>query len=104
MRKVRTARTERKSKTSAQKVEVAVITRAAIYRAAVAHFAKRFQQYSAVDAIASAMGMSTKMLYSVLEGYREMKARQEEEFFRICHFPQGYDLKKEFVFPETNHR
>jgi hypothetical protein len=75
------------------------MTRTEIYHEAVENFRKEFPQLKAVDTIASRIFISPSKLYAVLEGERSFTLEEEEHFFSVCEFPQGFDMKREFVFP-----
>lgn len=77
------------------------MTRHDIYRTALENHRSRNPHLSPVDFISSALGISKEKLYKTLEGERHFTVIEEEMFFRVTEFPQGFELKKKFVFPHN---
>jgi hypothetical protein len=76
-----------------------ITSRAEIYDAAVENFCTAFPQFKPYEYLASAMGMSTSALrQKVADDDRRFTVQEEETFFRLCNFPQGFVMKQALVF------
>jgi hypothetical protein len=78
-----------------------IMTRQDIYKKAIENYSRSFPQFKAVYTISSLIFVSPKKLYSILEGERNFSLEEEENFFRVCMFPEGLVLKQRLIFPEV---
>ena len=81
-----------------------VLTREDIYRASIEHYRGMYPKLDAYEIIASRLSMTPKSLYAKVSGERHFTVLEEEQFFSMCNFPDGFDMKRDFVFHPTNPR
>jgi hypothetical protein len=85
-----------------QKTENVVLTREEIYKAAIAHYRSAFPTLDAYEVIASRMYITPKNLRAKVAGERHFSVHEEEMLFAVCLFPEGFNLKCNFVFHPKN--
>lgn len=81
-----------------QNLRSVVITRESIYKAAIENYRRSFPSLDAYEVIASRLFITPKNLRAKIAGERHFTVHEEEQFFAVCFYPQGFALKANFVF------
>lgn len=84
--------------------EVLITSRGDIYRLALERYGAICPKRKPLETVAPLINISTKKLSRALHNEAILDVVEEEMLFHVTMFPEGFDLKKQLLFPQLEGR